>query len=206
MNVLEVFADVACPFAHVGLRRFVALRAALGRDEPVLRVRAWPLELVDGQPERGDAVAAKVEALREVVAPDSFVGFDPKTFPSSTRPALESTAAAYRLGPGCGERFSLVVRAALFEDGRDVADPAVLAALRAAAGVGEPTEADAASVEADHEEGRRRGVVGSPHFFTAAGDFFCPSLDIENSHGELSVTFDDEGFRRFIGAALGATR
>src|SRR5206468_3084962 len=48
--VIEVFADVRCPFTHVGLTRFVARRHELGRREPRLRVRAWPLELVNGEP------------------------------------------------------------------------------------------------------------------------------------------------------------
>ena len=31
--VVEVFADVLCPFAHVGIRRFVERRHAAGRDD-----------------------------------------------------------------------------------------------------------------------------------------------------------------------------
>ena len=34
--MIEVFADVACPFARVGFRRFVARRAELGREAPAL--------------------------------------------------------------------------------------------------------------------------------------------------------------------------
>lgn len=49
-DTVEVFADLGCPFTHVGLRRLLARRAELARDEPVLLVRAWPLELVNGQP------------------------------------------------------------------------------------------------------------------------------------------------------------
>jgi hypothetical protein len=97
MEELEVFADIACPFTHVGLHRFAALRASLGRDRPLLRVRAWPLELVNGEPLRGDEVAPKVAALRRSVAPDGFAGFDAALFPTSTRPALASVAAAYRM-------------------------------------------------------------------------------------------------------------
>jgi hypothetical protein len=49
-RLVEVFADVGCPFAHVGLRRFVERRDELGRDDVVLWVRAWPLELVNARP------------------------------------------------------------------------------------------------------------------------------------------------------------
>ena len=44
--VVDVFADVRCPFAHVGLRRLVTRRKQLGA-QLLLRVRAWPLELVN---------------------------------------------------------------------------------------------------------------------------------------------------------------
>src|SRR6478735_6336015 len=42
-RAIEVFADVRCPFAHVGLRRLVERRRALGRDDVRLVVRAWPM-------------------------------------------------------------------------------------------------------------------------------------------------------------------
>src|ERR1700730_2331234 len=38
--VLKVYADVWCPFAHVGLRSVVRRRYQLGRDDVVMRVRA----------------------------------------------------------------------------------------------------------------------------------------------------------------------
>ena len=39
-NVIEVHADVWCPFAHVGLRSVRERRGELGRDEVILVVRA----------------------------------------------------------------------------------------------------------------------------------------------------------------------
>ena len=47
---IEVFADVWCPFAHIGLRTVVAELHARKRDDVDLVVRAWPLELVNGVP------------------------------------------------------------------------------------------------------------------------------------------------------------
>jgi hypothetical protein len=41
---IEVFADVVCPFTHVGLRRLVAYRRQKHREDIAIRVRAWPLE------------------------------------------------------------------------------------------------------------------------------------------------------------------
>jgi predicted DsbA family dithiol-disulfide isomerase len=201
---IEVFADIACPFAHAGLARFVAFRHERGRDQPRLRVRAWPLELVNDRPHAGETLAAKVDALRRGVAPDRFGGFDPARFPATTLPALRSEAAAYRTGGvELGEPFSLALRAALWDDGLDVADEGVLADLRSAHGVADPTRDDDAAVHADLADGRGRGVSGSPHFFTPGGDFFCPSLDIRHDDGgEYDVSFDVDGFRRFVDAAF----
>jgi predicted DsbA family dithiol-disulfide isomerase len=202
MRVVEVFADVACPFTHVGLRRISAYRRERGTTEPMLRVRAWPLELVNGESLQGPALAPKIAALRAEVAPDLFVGFDETRFPRTTQPALAAEAAAYGQGVEVGETFSLAVRTALFERGLDVSAPDVLRGLRQEHGVHQPTEADQSAVRADFDEGTRRGVAGSPHFFTAHGDFFCPSLEIVHHDGRLEVSFDADGFQEFISAAF----
>lgn len=131
MQQIEVFADVGCPFTHAGLRAVVAIRDERGTTEPHLRVRAWPLEIVNGEPTSGSFLAPEIAALQEGPAPELFTGFDATTFPATTRPAMASTAAAYRAGPDIGEAFALAVRDALWEHGRDIADPAVLAELRA---------------------------------------------------------------------------
>jgi len=202
MQPLEVFADVACPFAHVGLARFRAVRAERGQTEPVLRVRAWPLELVNGKPFNGPSLTPKIEALRADVAPGMFAGFDEEHFLTTSVPAMVAEAAAYRAGVETGERFSFAVRHALFEDGLDVSHDEVLHCLRVAHDVPTPTAADEAAVREDLAEGKRRGVAGSPHFFTPDGDFYCPSLDIDHDANGYDVSFDAAGFHRFAVAAF----
>lgn len=202
MQTLEVFADVSCPFAHAGLARFYDYRRAAGLTEPVLRVRAWPLELVNGEALSGSALAPKIAALRAGVADDRFGGFEPSTFPTTSLPAMISEAAAYRTNPAVGEQFSLAVRSALFDHGADVSNPDVLRRLRDECGADEPTTVDDAAVRGDLADGRERGVDGSPHFFTADGDFFCPSLRIEHDESGYEVSFDRAGFERFIGAVF----
>lgn len=200
--MIDVFADVACPFAHVGLHRFGAHRQGRGETAPTLRVRAWPLELVNHRPHDGSSLTPKVAALRANVAPDLFAGFDTDRFPTSSLPAMAAEAAARRVDVLVGERFSCAVRHALFEDGLDISDPDVLRVLLDAHGVPDVVNADRASVSADLEEGRSRGVSGSPHFFTADGDFFCPSLDIVNEGDDYDVSFDSDGFQTFVEAAF----
>ena len=198
MTVVEVFADVACPFTHVGLRRFVERRAELGRGDVTLWVRAWPLEIVNGEPLDPHFIAEEVADIREQVAPTLFAGFVEGSFPASSLPALTLAAAAYGQDLATGERVSLALRDLLFERGVDIADAEVLGRLAADHDV--PVDlTDTRHVLDDHAEGVARGVIGSPHFFTPAGGFFCPSLDVHrDASGHLRITADTLGFDRFV--------
>ena len=198
---LEVFADVGCPFTHLGLRRIVDERRRRGRNDLVLRVRAWPLEWVNGRPLDATFIAEEVDDIRSQVAPGQFRSFTEASFPASTLPAMCLSAAAATAGPDIAEQVALAVRTALFEDGLDVGDDAVLTRIAEAHGVPWPPDDDErvrleAAVRADWEEGRTRGVIGSPHFFFSSGDgFFCPALDVgRDEHGHLHVHADPEGF------------
>jgi predicted DsbA family dithiol-disulfide isomerase len=195
---MEVFADVACPFTHVGLRRIVARRTELGRAQPILRVRAWPLELVNGTPLDPAAVAEHVAELREQAAPDLFRGFDQATFPSSSMPALELVADAYAMSDDIGEQVSLAIRTALFEEGHDISDPGVLDGIADANGVITRDESAHRAVLADYEEGKRRGVRGSPEFYLEGRGWFCPALRIEKVDDRLEIALDREGFEVFL--------
>jgi predicted DsbA family dithiol-disulfide isomerase len=199
---VEVFADVCCPFTHVGLRGLIEERTRRGRDEPRLLVRAWPLELVNGAALDPDFVAEEVEALRQQVAPDLFQGFDAARFPASSLPAFALAAAAYAHDPARGEAVSLAIRTALFEDGRDVGDPIVLAEIGRQHGLAAPTDEDRQQAVADWHEGRSRGVIGSPHFFLAGGDLFCPTLHIVREDGQLHISVDEVSRLAFLSTAL----
>lgn len=203
VRVVEVFADVSCPFAHVGLRRLVEQRDQLGRDDVVLRVRAWPLELVNGAPLAGDFVGEEIDVLREGVAPDLFKGFDAIRFPSTTIPALALAASAYRRRDEIGEAVSLALRNALFEGGRDIGDPAELAAIARSFGLDRLGPAFERSVRDDWHEGERRGVVGSPYFFVDDRGFFCPTLNITHVDGQLHVDVDLNALSAFVATVFG---
>lgn len=202
-RTVEVFADVLCPFTHVGLRRLVERRADLGRSDPRLVVRAWPLELVNGAPLATEEIATEVAILRSTVAPELFAAFDPTTFPSTSLPALTLAARARRAGHDVGERCSLALRDALFEEGRDISDPGELALIAADLGLGSPDEEDQASVCADLRRGRLLGVVGSPHFFVDGDAFFCPGLEIRHLDGVLQVDVNPVGFAALAARCFG---
>jgi predicted DsbA family dithiol-disulfide isomerase len=212
--IIHVWADIVCPFTHVGLRRLVSARDALGRSEPQralprLMVHAWPLELVNGAPLDVDFVAHEGAELRRQVAPDLFAGVDPTTFPRSSLAALALVAAAYRRDVQTGEQVSLALRDALFEHGVDVSDPVVLADIAARWDVpvldddGGGGDDDMASVIADWRAGQARGVIGSPHFFVGQDGFFCPSLDIRHVDGEFDIRVDEAAFQAFVDQAFG---
>jgi len=204
VRVIEVFADVVCPFTHAGLRRLVARRSELHRDDVLLRVRAWPLELVNGRLLAADMAAEQVAALRGGVAPDLFSGFDPGRFPRSSLPALALAAEGYAAGPAVGEAISLALRTALFEEGRDIGDLAVLVDIAARHGVAfADPEGGREAVMADWTEGRDRGVIGSPHFFIDGTDVFCPTLDIRRVGGSFEISLDTAGYAEFIHRCFG---
>ena len=205
MRVIEVFADVCCPFTHVGLRRLVEERSRLRRYEVVVRARAWPLELVNGEPLNAHDVAEEVEALQGAVAPDLFASFDPTRFPTTSLPAFALAACAYTGGEHVGEDVSLALRTALFEEGRDVADPDELTAIARTAGMELSYGQNEHAPYDDWQDGRLRGVLGSPHFFVDDSGFFCPALTIRRVDDNLRVTPDVEAFSAFLKAVFDKT-
>jgi predicted DsbA family dithiol-disulfide isomerase len=200
MRVIDVYADVLCPFTHVGLRRIVVERAA--RGVPVmLHALAWPLEWVNGAPLAPEFVALEVQALRESVASDLFAGFDADAFPSTSVPALALAAAAYERDLDTGEAVSLALRDAVFEQGLDVGTDAVLDRIAAVYRVERP--ADDSAVRAQYDTGRRAGVVGSPYFVFDDHRWFCPSLDVHHVDGEFQIEFDRVAGAEFLRQIFG---
>lgn len=193
---IEVFADVSCPFAHAGLHRWFERRSRTGRHDVTLHVRAWPLELINGAPLTGAAIAGKVEALADAF-PELFGGFDPTTFPTTTLPALRLTNAAYRVDVGTGEAVARRLRDLVFVEGIDVADPDVLAAVAAQHGIA-VTPDDEQAIADDLAAGRERGVIGSPHYFGPGFDAFCPGLDIGHVGDAYDISAAGSRFDEFV--------
>jgi predicted DsbA family dithiol-disulfide isomerase len=201
---IEVYADLWCPFTHVGLRVLRSMRETLGRPRVGIRVRPWPLELVNGAPMEPAKAAANAAALRAQVAPGLFSSLDVITFPTSTLEGLALVEAAYGASQELGERASFILRDLLFEEGRDISDPAVLEAAAQALEIGSVTDAHRAAVRASLAEGSARGVIGSPHFFCGSEDIFCPSLEITRDDGMLQIRDGAVRLEAFLASCLGA--
>lgn len=204
---IEVFADVGCPFTHIGLVRFVEERAARGRSEVHLRVHAWPLEIVNGSPLDPEFIAEEIEEISAQMHGPYFDGFDRGSFPATSLPAMALAAAGYETDDHTGEAISLELRHMLFREGTDIADPEVLAAVAARHSVAfDPGDHDGhrSTVMVDYDRGRALGVSGSPHFFTSDGDYFCPALTVgRDDQGQLQVTPDPVAFGAFLDECLG---
>ena len=202
-QTIEVFADIWCPFAHVGLRSIEEQCVRTGRADVAIWVRAWPLELVNGTPLDPTITWEHAENLREQVAPNLFRHLDVDRFPSSTLDALALANRAYRTDLMVGERVSFALRDALFEEGRDISERATLESLARDLGAVMPDESDRADVLADWHEGARRGVLGSPHFFCGDTDVFCPSLDITKDPVQgVSIVKDASRLTEFLARCL----
>lgn len=198
MTIVEVHADITCPFAHVGLQHIARHVEAMADPADVI-VRAWPLEWVNGAPLDVDPVIVKARALTEQLGVDSFSGLSAQQWPSSTLAALNLVASAYERDTATGWAMSLRIREALFGYGADINDPAVLADLAAGSDLPAPTSDASAAVLSDYDRGKQRGVKGSPHFFIGSDDFFCPSLDLgHDDDGALTARIDTEGLTAFF--------
>jgi predicted DsbA family dithiol-disulfide isomerase len=198
MQTVEVYADITCPFTHVGLKRVVQHVNDMSSPSEVI-VRAWPLEWVNGTPLDVDAVLVKAAALSDQLGVDDFAGLRADAWPTSTIPALNLAASAYGRDAATGLAVSLDLRAALFERGENVGDADVLAHLAAAHDLPEPAIEASTAVRADYDGGLARRVKGSPHFFVASDDFFCPALDLgHDADGHLTARFDADMLADFF--------
>lgn len=86
-NIIEVYADVWCPFAHVGLKAAAAVRDQFGRQNVSLVMRAWPLELVNGH--------RSMPQRRQII----FVTYVSKSLPTSSRVLDKRHSQKHRFPP-----------------------------------------------------------------------------------------------------------
>ena len=184
---LDVWSDIACPFCHVAHVRIA--RAAAGLERPVA-VRNRAFELQPGLPPEGvdpaafyagkfggtDGAAAAFTHVRAFAADDGI----PFDFAAMRAPNTRMAQRAIALveesrGTDAAARLRAALFRAHFEEGRDVADPAVVVALAEDADADRIVLRDALAagggesrVAADQAEAVRLGVAGVP-FASASG-------------------------------------
>jgi hypothetical protein len=151
-------------------------RARAGVDQPPVAWRCWPLELVNERGTPWESLSQEIPVLAQL-EPDHFSAPRRQTWPSTLLPAMEALKVAGELGgPSAADRFDEAARRAFFLDRRDLSLRPTLADLAAATGLDRADFLNAfdggghrRSVVADWQEGRRRGVEGSPHAFLPDG-------------------------------------
>ena len=103
------------------------------------------------------------------------------------------------------ESVGMALRDAVFEQGLDIGVADQVAPIAARFGL-EPLDAEetTAAVRADWDEGKARGVIGSPHFFTGdGGSWFCPGLDISRDNLGHFVVGWKQGTETFVDSVFG---
>jgi predicted DsbA family dithiol-disulfide isomerase len=211
--MLTVFSDLHCPWAYMFSIRLRRARARLGRPVPV-QWRAWPLELVNRRGTPWDVVSREITALAQH-EPDHFATLDRSAWPSTLLPAMEAVKVAGALAGDAGaDRYDEAVRRAFFLERRDVSLRPTLLDLAAETGLDRDRFLDAfdrgghrRDVVADWEEGRRRGVQGSPHAFLPDGTgVFNPGIGkVDWAHGIPVLSQVDEGeIAKLLDRAAGA--
>jgi 2-hydroxychromene-2-carboxylate isomerase len=86
----------------------------------------------------------------------------------------------------------------LFEEGKNIGDLVLLASIATQFGLAPPSTEVDPRVQADYDEGKRRGVRGSPDFWLGDEEFFCPALRLGHDDDGLTAEFDTEGFATFM--------
>ena len=180
--MLTVFSDLHCPWAYVFSIRLRRARTAVG--QPPVAWRCWPLELVNERGTPWEIVSSEIPVLTQL-EPDHFARPRRETWPSTLLPAMEALKVAGDLGgPEAADRFDEAARRAFFLDRRDLSLRPTLLDLAAETGLDRPAFQSSfdggghrRSVVADWEEGKRRGVEGSPHaFLPDGGAVFNPGI------------------------------
>jgi predicted DsbA family dithiol-disulfide isomerase len=180
--VLTVFSDLHCPWAYLFSIRLRRARDGAGR--PPVAWRCWPLELVNERGTPWATLSQEIPVLTQL-EPDHFAPPKRETWPSTLLPAMEALKVAGELGGAeAADRFDEAARRAFFLDNRDLSIRPTLADLATEAGLDRTAFQNAfdggghrRAVVADWQEGRRRGVEGSPHAFLPDGSgVFNPGI------------------------------
>jgi predicted DsbA family dithiol-disulfide isomerase len=177
---IDVYADVVCPWCYIGTERLEQVLAAHAGAPPVVRYR--PFLLQPDTPDDGVDIPAMLRrkygadpqqmfARVEAAARDSGQTLDlarqPRMYPTERAHTLLRHAEAR----GTQRALARALYRANFDEGRNIADPDVLAALAADHGFTADearalvtSPAELAATGAAVEDARRLGIRGVPFF------------------------------------------
>jgi predicted DsbA family dithiol-disulfide isomerase len=179
LPVVELVADLACPWCYLGFRRLRRLQREAGlvlRWVPFLLDPWLPPEGIERRAWRARRLGSREAAerqerrLKELGAGEGL-SFDFARIRRAPRTVGGHALLLAAQRRGLVELAAERLFASFFTDGRDIGDPAVLAAEAEALGL-EPAEGDAALVLEAHGRAVAAGISGVPLFR------FLPGLSI----------------------------
>ncbi|GAA2315489.1 dithiol-disulfide isomerase [Nonomuraea roseoviolacea subsp. roseoviolacea] len=175
-GTVQVWSDLLCPFAYVGLLRLRRARERLGLDGAVrLEHRTFPLELFNGpHPRRGtDTEAVGLGQIEPEAQFRVWTAAD-DLYPHTVLLAAEAVHAASAQSRAAGEELDLALRRAFWTHSRSISHRQVILEVAGdlADGVVDVTELAAAldsgrhraDVMRDFAVSRTDAVPGSPTF------------------------------------------
>jgi len=191
-GTIVIYADVACPWAHLAVHRLWEARRRTGADVRFDH-RPFQLELVNERPTPKGVLDAEIPV---VGALDPGAGWQvwqgrPWEWPVTSLPALEAVQAAKEQGLAASEALDRALRRSFFGQSRCISMRHVV--LDVAAGV---PDVDERALQDALDAGRARAatvakppseVQGSPHLFLPDGsDHPNPGIEMhwEGEHGK----------------------
>ncbi|MGH2750216.1 MAG: DsbA family oxidoreductase [Actinomycetota bacterium] len=197
-GTVVLFADIACPWAHAAVHRWHSTRTRLGlQDRLALDVRAFPLELINGQSTPKRILDAEIPVVGGVEPGAGWQVWQgrPDEWPVTILPALEAVYAAKRQSLEASAELDRALRLALFRDSRNISMlHEIMGVAVSAPGVDEGSLENALvegearrAIFGDLEVAKTHKVEGSPHFFFPDGtSVHNPgvTVDWEGKHGE----------------------
>jgi predicted DsbA family dithiol-disulfide isomerase len=173
-GTVQVWSDLLCPFAYVGLLRFYRTRTKLGLADAVrVEHHSFPLELFDGpHPRRGTDTEAVGLGRIEPEAQFRIWTEPDDRYPHTVLLAAEAVIAAGAQSRVAGETLDLALRKAFWTHSRSISHRAVILEVAAEAGPVDVTRLAAAlddgrhraDLMADFAVARTDAIKGSPTF------------------------------------------
>lgn len=119
------WGEYYCPWTYIAVVRLRQVMPAL-EGRVTLRLRPYPLELIDGFAAPRDVLAQEwwLAAIQEPHA--AFSAHSGDDWPTTTLPAFEAAWCAARQGEEAFADFDLRVRRAFFAEGRDIGSREVM--------------------------------------------------------------------------------
>lgn len=200
-GTIVVFADLGCPWAHVGVHRLHSARQRLGLEASVgMDVRAFPLEIINAQPTPFKGLQNEIPELA-VMEPDAgweLWTADATTWPVTTLLPMEAVEAAKEQSLEASATLDHALRRALFGQSRCISMRHVILDVAATCeGLDVPALVEAL------DDGRARrpmldgytsaagAIEGSPHYFLADGTaLHNPGVDFHWDKAQHRIVID----------------